>query len=59
VIPSQLANGRLHASIGAGDLNPPKARIALQLALFASLHPKANALSWQDIFARMVVLPNF
>ncbi len=59
VIPGQLANGRLDASIGAGDLNPPKARIALQLALFASLHPKANALSWQDIFARIAILPNF
>jgi L-asparaginase len=58
VIPGQLANGRLDASIGAGDLNPPKARIALQLALFASLHAKANALSWQDIFARIEVLPN-
>jgi L-asparaginase/Glu-tRNA(Gln) amidotransferase subunit D len=40
--------------MGAGDLNPPKARIALQLALFASLDEKANALSWQDIFARIV-----
>ena len=53
-IPSQLSNGRLSASLGAGDLNPPKARIALQLALFASLDAKANALSWQDIFARIV-----
>jgi L-asparaginase len=52
-IPSQLSNGRLSASMGAGDLNPPKARIALQLALFASQDAKANALSWQDIFARI------
>ena len=58
-IPSQLSNGRLSASMGAGDLNPPKARIALQLALFASLDAKANALSWQDIFARIAGLPNF
>ena len=58
-IPSQLSNGRLSASMGAGDLNPPKARIALQLALFASLDIKANALSWQDIFARIVGLHNF
>lgn len=56
-IPTKLANGRLSKAIGAGDLNPVKARIALQLALFASRQTKANALSWQEIFARIALLP--
>jgi L-asparaginase len=56
-VPPKLANGRLNNAMGAGDLNPAKARIALQLALFASQQAKANTLSWQDIFARITVLP--
>jgi L-asparaginase/Glu-tRNA(Gln) amidotransferase subunit D len=49
----------LERSLGAGDLNPAKARIALQLALFANRQAKANTLSWQDIFAKIVDLPKF
>ncbi len=58
-VPNKLANGRLERSLGAGDLNPAKARIALQLALFANRQAKANTLSWQDIFARIADLPKF
>ena len=45
----------------AGDLSPPKARIALQLALNATKDAKANpkSLTWQDFFARIAVLPEF
>jgi L-asparaginase len=57
-ISGTLANGRLEKALGAGYLNPVKARIALQLALFATTHSRANALSWQDYFARMVGLPD-
>lgn len=56
-VPPKLANGRLKNALGAGDLNPAKARIALQLALFASQQAKAKTLSWQDIFARIRDLP--
>ena len=44
--------------VSAGDLTPPKARIALQLALYAAAHPaeSAKSLGWQDFFARIVVL---
>lgn len=56
-IGGSLANGRLAKALGAGPLNPAKARIALQLALFASAQSGANALSWQDYFAKMVGLP--
>ncbi|WP_415065862.1 hypothetical protein [Polynucleobacter necessarius] len=36
-------------SVSAGELNPPKAKIALQLALNAAKNPKANSrsLTWQ------------
>jgi L-asparaginase len=51
-----LANGRLAKALVAGFLNPAKARIALQLALFATNQSSASALSWQDYFARMVGL---
>jgi L-asparaginase len=54
-----LANGRLAKALGAGFLSPAKARIALQLALFATTQSGANALSWQDYFARMMGLSEF
>ena len=41
----------------AGGLSAPRARIALQLALNASATSKC--LTWQDFFARIVVLPEF
>ncbi len=58
-ISGTLANGRLTKALGTACLNPAKARIALQLALFASTQSGANPLSWQDYFARMVGLPGF
>ena len=58
-IGGSLANGRLAKALSAGYLNPAKARIALQLALFASTQSSPNPLSWQDYFARMVGLPEF
>lgn len=58
-IGGSLANGRLAKALSAGYLNPAKARIALQLALFASTQSSSNSLSWQDYFARMVGLPGF
>ncbi len=54
-----LPNGRLAKALSAGNLNPAKARIALQLALFASTQSSPNPLSWQDYFARMMGLPEF
>lgn len=54
-----LPNGRLVKALSAGYLNPAKARIALQLALFAATQSGANPLSWQDYFARMVGLSEF
>ena len=54
-----LANSRLERALAAGCLNPAKARIALQLALFASTQSSSNPLSWQDYFARMVGLSEF
>jgi len=53
-----LPNGRLSQALGGGSLNPAKARIALQLALFASSQSRAKTLSWRDYFARMVGLPS-
>ena len=47
----------------AGDLSPPKARIALQLAIHSAREAKkiaqtgANYLTWQDFFARIALLP--
>ena len=58
-IGGSLANGRLAKALSAGYLNPAKARIALQLALFVSTQSSPNPLSWQDYFARMVGLPGF
>ncbi|BEI34958.1 asparaginase [Polynucleobacter sp. HIN6] len=54
-----LPNGRLAKALSAGYLNPAKARIALQLALFAATQSGANPLSWQDYFARMIGLSEF
>jgi L-asparaginase len=56
-VSDQLANGRLAKALGAGYFNPAKARLALQLALYASQASRANPLSWQDIFAKIVNLP--
>lgn len=52
-----LSNGRLKGSLPAGSLSPAKARIALQLALYASVQSNPKALSWQDFFARISGLP--
>jgi L-asparaginase len=43
----------------AGSLSAPKARIALQLAIYAAAEPKQGGISmtWQDFFARIAVLP--
>ncbi|WP_353432795.1 asparaginase [Polynucleobacter sp. MWH-UH23A] len=43
----------------AGKFSPPKARIALQLALNAKKQAKSagKSLTWQDFFARIAVLP--
>jgi L-asparaginase len=43
----------------AGSLSAPKARIALQLALFAAAEAKqvGKSMTWQDFFARIAVLP--
>jgi L-asparaginase len=43
----------------AGSLSAPKARIALQLALFAAAEAKqgSKSMTWQDFFARIAILP--
>ncbi|QWD62459.1 asparaginase [Polynucleobacter sp. MWH-UH25E] len=45
--------------LAAGKFSPPKARIALQLALNAEKQAKSagKSLTWQDFFARIAVLP--
>jgi L-asparaginase len=45
--------------VAAGSLTPPKARIALQLALYAAFDAKqgGKSMTWQDFFARIAVLP--
>ena len=45
--------------VAAGSLAAPKARIALQLALYAAVEAKQNgkSMTWQDFFARIAVLP--
>jgi L-asparaginase len=45
--------------VAAGSLSAPKARIALQLALYASSKAKqgGKSMTWQDFFARIAVLP--
>ena len=45
--------------MAAGKFSAPKARIALQLALYAEKQAKSagKSLTWQDFFARIAVLP--
>jgi L-asparaginase len=45
--------------VAAGSLTAPKARIALQLALYAAFDAKqgGKSMTWQDFFARIAVLP--
>ena len=45
--------------VAAGSLTAPKARIALQLALYAAAEAKrgGKSMTWQDFFARIAVLP--
>jgi L-asparaginase len=45
--------------VAAGSLSSPKARIALQLALYAAVDAKqgGKSMTWQDFFARIAVLP--
>ena len=45
--------------MAAGSLSAPKARIALQLAIYAANQDKSSpkSLTWQDFFARIAVLP--
>jgi L-asparaginase len=45
--------------VAAGSLAAPKARIALQLALYAAVEAKqgGKSMTWQDFFARIAVLP--
>jgi L-asparaginase len=45
--------------LAAGSLTAPRARIALQLALYAEKQAKlmGKPLTWQDFFARIAVLP--
>ena len=45
--------------VAAGSLSSPKARIALQLALYAAKEAKqgGKSMTWQDFFARIAVLP--
>jgi L-asparaginase len=45
--------------VAAGSLTAPKARIALQLALYAAAEVKqgGKSMTWQDFFARIAVLP--
>jgi len=45
--------------VAAGSLSSPKARIALQLALYAAFDAKRSgkSMTWQDFFARIAVLP--
>jgi len=45
--------------VAAGSLTAPKARIALQLALYAAVDAKqgGKSMTWQDFFARIAVLP--
>jgi L-asparaginase len=45
--------------VATGSLSAPKARIALQLALYAAAEAKqgGKSMTWQDFFARIAVLP--
>ena len=49
----------LSGCLASGGLSAPRARIALQLALNAEKQAKlaGKSLTWQDFFARIVVLP--
>lgn len=46
--------------VAAGSLSSPKARIALQLALFAAAEAKqvGKSMTWQDFFARITISPD-
>lgn len=46
--------------VAAGSLSSPKARIALQLALFAAAEAKqvGKSMTWQDFFARITFSPD-
>jgi len=46
--------------VAAGSLSAPKARIALQLALYAAAESKrgGKSMTWQDFFARIAFLPD-
>ena len=46
--------------VAAASLTAPKARIALQLALYAAMDAKqvGKSMTWQDFFARIAVLPH-
>jgi L-asparaginase len=45
--------------MASGTLSAPRARIALQLAIYAEKQAKlvGKSLTWQDFFARIAVLP--
>jgi L-asparaginase len=49
----------LPGCLASGSLSAPRARIALQLSLNAEKQAKkmGKALTWQDFFARIAVLP--
>lgn len=66
---SRVGSGHIHLHlpetdpvdwVAAGSLSAPKARIALQLALFATAEAKqgGKSMTWQDFFARIAVLPD-
>ena len=65
---SRVGSGHIHLHlpetdpagwVAAGSLSSPKARIALQLALYAAIEAKqgGKSMTWQDFFARIAVLP--
>jgi L-asparaginase len=65
---SRVGSGHVHLNlpetdpanwVAAGSLSAPKARIALQLALYAAFDAKqgGKSMTWQDFFARIAVLP--
>jgi L-asparaginase len=49
----------LEGCLASATLTAPRARIALQLAIYAAKQAKlvGKSLTWQDFFARMLVLP--
>jgi L-asparaginase len=65
---SRVGGGQVHLHlpetdpvgwVASGSLAAPKARIALQLALYAAAEAKqgGKSMTWQDFFARIAVLP--